>query len=130
MRKEGQYFLIFLLLVLFMLLYVYTFNYRKEHFSQEQDSFILPSDKLAIIQGSMLPPDPPIKPVAAWDKDPSAPPLDGDKKSESQMFMFAFNKSHPDCCPSPYSNSQGCVCMTDKQLDWIGNRGVSKKCQA
>ena len=39
----------------------------------------------------------------------------GDKNS---MFMFAYNKASPECCPSSYSTSTGCVCSTDNQIDY------------
>lgn len=29
------------------------------------------------------------------------------------MFLFAFNESKPECCPSTYSSDTGCVCTTD-----------------
>jgi len=38
--------------------------------------------------------------------------LTDDRKS---LFPFAYNKCSPSCCPSPYSCSGGCVCLSPKQ---------------
>ena len=40
-------------------------------------------------------------------------------ESNDPLFMFAYNKSHPSCCPSTYSSSRGCVCMTEDQKNLI-----------
>ena len=52
------------------------------------------------------------------------PSVDGDPNSLKSNFMFAYNKSSPDCCPSSYTTSGGCVCITQKQKDLISNRGT------
>jgi hypothetical protein len=134
----GNYFLIIMLIVLFGFLYVYVANYRslKERFEQQaaaaaacvdqRTKYIVPQDKLALIQGLSAPTQP-IEPVSKFDSDPSATTIDGKPGSPSQMFMFAFNKVSPDCCPSPYSSSQGCVCMTNDQLNFLNQRGNNSR---
>ena len=52
------------------------------------------------------------------------PSIDGDPDDDRNMFMFYRNKSSPDCCPSTFSTSNGCVCTTQQQRDFINNRGV------
>ena len=52
---------------------------------------------------------------------PSITGLDGD---DQNMFMFYRNKSSPNCCPSTYSTSTGCVCTTQDQRDYITRRGM------
>ena len=42
---------------------------------------------------------------------------------EGEMFMFATTPFKPECCPSSYSTSQGCACMTGEQYNWIVERG-------
>ena len=42
------------------------------------------------------------------------------------MVMFAKNKSKPECCPSPYSTSTGCVCMTSEQIHYLNTRGGNR----
>lgn len=50
--------------------------------------------------------------------------VNGKPDGPKSMFMFAYNKYSPSCCPSTYSTSKGCVCMTDDQKKFINNRGI------
>lgn len=43
------------------------------------------------------------------------PSIDGDPNSPKHMFMLSHNKSSPGCCPSTFSTSTGCICMTENQ---------------
>jgi len=43
-----------------------------------------------------------------------------------EMVIFAKNKSKPECCPSPYSTSTGCVCMTPEQINYLNTRGGNR----
>ena len=45
---------------------------------------------------------------------------------EGQMYMFADNKFKPECCPSTYSSSTGCACMTHEQVSYINERGGNR----
>lgn len=45
---------------------------------------------------------------------------------EGQMFMFADNKFKPECCPSTYTSSTGCACITQEQVDYINQRGGNR----
>lgn len=51
------------------------------------------------------------------------PSVDGSLSSPKSMFMFAYNRSSPECCPNAYSNSRGCVCVTDKQKKYLRRGG-------
>lgn len=51
------------------------------------------------------------------------PTVDGKHNSPRHIFMMAHNKSSPECCPSTFSTSKGCVCLTDEQKQFIGSRG-------
>lgn len=42
---------------------------------------------------------------------------------EGEMLMFANTPFKPECCPSTYSNSMGCACMTGKQYNYLIQRG-------
>ena len=42
---------------------------------------------------------------------------------QRQMFLFAKNKCSPDCCPSSYMCTGGCVCTTEEQRKLINQRG-------
>ena len=46
--------------------------------------------------------------------------------SPDNMFMFAHNQSHLDCCPSTFSDSRGCVCTTEAQRNYINQRGGNR----
>jgi len=54
------------------------------------------------------------------------PTIDGKSDSAKHMFMFAYNRSSPECCPSTFSSSRGCVCMSDAQRNYINSRGANK----
>jgi hypothetical protein len=43
-----------------------------------------------------------------------------------ELVLFAKNKSKPECCPSPYSTSTGCVCMTPEQIHYLNTRGGNR----
>ena len=45
---------------------------------------------------------------------------------EGEMFMFANNEFKPECCPSTYSSSTGCACITQEQIDYINQRGGNR----
>jgi|UniRef100_A0A6C0JBG6 hypothetical protein len=48
-------------------------------------------------------------------------PLENDSLS-----MFAGNKSNANCCPSTYSNSTGCLCITKEQAKFLNQRGGNR----
>ena len=50
-------------------------------------------------------------------------PVDGREGSPRHMFMFAHNQFKPECCPSTYSNSTGCLCRNEIQDRFIQSRG-------
>lgn len=86
------------------------------------DYNILPSDKVAYHS--------PVGDAYSLNPDKSVsvnyPSIDGNDNSAKHMFMMAYNRSSPECCPSTYSSSRGCVCMSDAQRDFINRRGSNK----
>lgn len=42
------------------------------------------------------------------------------------MSLFNDNVFHPKCCPSPFSNSSGCVCLSPEQVKYISERGGNR----
>jgi len=40
-----------------------------------------------------------------------------------EMVLFNNNTFKPECCPSTYSNSQGCACITPDQYNYLIKRG-------
>lgn len=53
------------------------------------------------------------------------PSNDGTYNTPKNMFMFTHNQCRPECCPSPYTCSNGCICVTKNQKKFI--KGTNKK---
>ncbi len=45
---------------------------------------------------------------------------------EGELFMFSNNQFKPECCPSTYSSSSGCACITQEQINYINQRGGNR----
>jgi hypothetical protein len=45
---------------------------------------------------------------------------------EGELLVFEQNKFSPDCCPSDYSNSSGCVCASPEQAKYLNERGGNR----
>ena len=45
---------------------------------------------------------------------------------EGELLIFKENKFDPECCPSVYSNSSGCVCATPEQMNYLNKRGGNR----
>lgn len=86
----------------------------------------VPTRQNSTVQGHQVPLVQP-KPSKIED-DPATPSVNGDPNGPKSKFVFAFNQSRPECCPSTYSTSSGCVCTTAQQRNWIANRGRNAKC--
>jgi hypothetical protein len=67
----------------------------------------------------------PLKPSYTDNSGLSGPPIDGVKGSPQKLFMLANNRSSPECCPSTFSTSTGCVCTTKNQRDYLSTRGIN-----
>jgi len=50
----------------------------------------------------------------------SGPPI---PLPEGQLFFFKDTKFNPSCCPSTYTSSIGCACMSKKQFQYLSQRG-------
>jgi len=54
------------------------------------------------------------------------------KKSEpvssnsDSMFYLKNNVFKPECCPSNYSNANGCACISKSQYDYLNSRGGNR----
>lgn len=49
------------------------------------------------------------------------------KKNMNDISLLNNNDFSPECCPSTYTNSAGCACLSKEQLDFIHNRGNNNK---
>ena len=43
-----------------------------------------------------------------------------------ELLIFAENEVKPECCPSYYTSSTGCVCASKKQMDYLNERGGNR----
>lgn len=87
------------------------------------ETALVPNDALFTFLSSQGP----TKPVFTDNSALTGPPIDGHPDSAKKMFMFANNRSSPNCCPSTFSTSTGCVCTTKNQRDFVASRGNGPK---
>ena len=93
---------------------------NKEHWMKSPDNTaLIPNDALF----SYLSSQGPLKPLFTDNSALFGPPIDGQDGSAKKMFMFANNRTSPNCCPGTFSTSTGCVCTTENQRDFIASRG-------
>ena len=86
------------------------------------ETSLVPNDALFTYLSSQGP----TKPVFTDNSALYGPPVDGHPDSDKKLFMFANNRTSPNCCPSTFSTSTGCVCTTKNQRDYIASRGIGK----
>jgi hypothetical protein len=52
-----------------------------------------------------------------------SPPSENNPLSRGELNMFSDTPFRPTCCPSSYSNSQGCACINKDQYNYLITRG-------
>ena len=68
----------------------------------------------------------PVQIVNPHDNELKGPTIDGDDDSPQKMAMFSNNKTSFNCChESPFMSSNGCICLTEKQREFIRTRGFN-----
>lgn len=93
---------------------------NKESWMKSPDNTaLIPNDALFTYLSSQGP----LKPVFSDNSALFGPSIDGHPDSAKKMFMFANNRTSPNCCPGTFSTSTGCVCTTENQRDFIASRG-------
>ena len=45
---------------------------------------------------------------------------------EDELLFFESTKFSPDCCPTTYSNGDGCVCASPEQMQYLNERGGNR----
>jgi len=90
-----------------------------ESWSHEPSWPLLNNDELYVVQGNAVP----AVQYQTSDENLTGPPINGFEGGPEKMFMFANNISSPECCPSTFADSTGCVCTTDAQRDYFAQRG-------
>jgi len=104
------------------------FKYEGADYSRrpnKHDSLLL--NNISVSQGTPLP--------LEYESTVSFPPypetsgtsVDGTADTPDSMFMFSYNQCKPECCPSTFSCSGGCVCTTPKQREFVSKRGNNSK---
>lgn len=82
---------------------------------------LVPNDKLVNYFGNQIP----VQNVVSDNSVLSGPNVDGDKNSPQRLSILANNYASLNCCPSTYSTDRGCVCLTNKQKDFLSRRGYN-----
>jgi hypothetical protein len=65
----------------------------------------------------------PGQPLSPAVKDFLARPKQQLPLPDGEMDFFSNSSFKPECCPSTYSNSQGCACLTGDQYNYLITRG-------
>jgi hypothetical protein len=103
----------FIIFVAFVILITMLGQLTLEHFDNQsdKDNGYVPYDKMFVVMGHTLPLEPQSPGPMQGRED--MPSIGGGNKD---MFVFAQNKVSPECCDhSPYSTSNGCVCIPEDQ---------------
>lgn len=45
---------------------------------------------------------------------------------EGELLLFADDQFKPECCPSTYTSSTGCSCITQEQVTYLNERGGNR----
>lgn len=45
---------------------------------------------------------------------------------ENTLFYFEDNEFKPECCPSNYSTTTGCACLSSDQMKYLNERGGNR----
>lgn len=73
-----------------------------------------------------------LKPIYSITKNTNINNTKSDQKvmpasvEEDKMFYLCDDKFKPECCPSTYSNSVGCYCLSKKQYNFLNSRGGNR----
>ena len=93
---------------------------NRQHWMKSPDeTALVPNDSLFTFLSSQGP----TKPAFTDNSALTGPTVDGKEGSPKKMFMLANNRASPNCCPSTFSTSTGCVCTTQDQRDYVASRG-------
>ena len=69
----------------------------------------------------------PLKIANTQDDVLTGPSVDGDQDSPQRLAMMANNKYSFECCTkSPFTTNTGCVCLSEKQKNFLRTRGLNK----
>lgn len=49
-----------------------------------------------------------------------------DHSADEPLMVFSRNESGPQCCPSPFTGTNGCICLTKEQKSLFASRGGNR----
>ena len=92
------------------------------------ETFELPKDTVAPLEQEAAPG------VSGWaetspilgSQAKPVPELPYDVADDTMMAQFMNNKIGPECCPSPFSTSAGCICLTETDKKGFASRFGNK----
>jgi hypothetical protein len=101
---------------------------RVTDMSGGQETFKLPSDKMAPLDTEAAPG------VNGWvetspilgSQAKAVPERPYDVADDNALAQFMGNKLGPECCPSPFSSSGGCICLTPSDIKGFASRFGNK----
>ena len=101
---------------------------RVTDMSGGQETFKLPSDKMAPLDTESAPG------VNGWvetspilgSQAKAVPERPYDVADDNALAQFMGNKLGPECCPSPFSSSGGCICLTPSDIKGFASRFGNK----
>jgi hypothetical protein len=82
-------------------------TFGPSYLSNSESTFVIDPSKWSYSGGAM----------------PSASKPNYQSQDPSQMNIIENMKFAPECCPSSYSSSQGCACMSDDAINFLASRG-------
>jgi hypothetical protein len=101
---------------------------RVTDMSGGQETFKLPSDEMAPLDVETVPG------VNGWvetspilgSQAKAVPERPYDVADDNALAQFMGNKLGPECCPSPFSSSGGCICLTPSDIKGFASRFGNK----
>lgn len=124
---SGNFEIIVIICILFVIIALHTCSCRQENYSNIHsintyaDAYAQPPIITNWNQPSLI--ITPEQPLPQGVIDIISRPKQPVPLPNGQMDMFATTSFSPKCCPNTFSNSMGCACMTLEQQKYLTQRG-------
>ena len=118
--KESQHFLF--ILILFYMSFLYFNNTLTEGNSADEEKYSYWLSKVKYGQALNETNMPYFKTMQFQPYDQKLDTVFSNQKKYNLDFLSNLDFK-PQCCPSQYSTSAGCACMTPEKLEYISKRG-------
>ena len=119
MKETHQFVLV---LVLFYMSFLYFNNNVTETYSADEEKYSSWLTKVKYAQQVNEPGLPYFKAMQFQPYDQKLDTVFANQKEYNLDFLSNLDFK-PQCCPSQYSTSAGCACMTPEKLNYISKRG-------